>query len=365
MRPVHSARKRGAKRYGSLRRSLAIAGIARSLCGAVIVAYGPVARALERAVEPAPEWLRPSALAVLCGTLDVALDAGTTYVESYAIERRFEMSEQALGSWVADRIKEECVSLGITAVLSGIFGAVVRRFPARWPLLAGAGTLPLLVLANIVVPLYILPLFNEYTPLEGPLEERLRALAARYGVGDADILRMNMSKQTKKANAFVTGIGSTHRIVVGDTLIDHFPPDEIEFVVAHELGHYVHGDSWRMIAAGEISACIVFFASSALTRDSATLPRIAWWASLVSQMLRPAISAFSRSREWAADHFALQATGAPHAGAAAFRRLRDQNLAEDEQPAWYEFLFGTHPSLKERIRTLDRATPRSNAPAQT
>ena len=81
--------------------------------------------------------------------------------------------------------------------------------------------------------------------MTGSLEERLRALATRFGVGDADILRMDMSRQTRKANAFVTGIGRTHRIVLGDTLIDGFEPSEIEFVVAHELGHYVSKDTWR------------------------------------------------------------------------------------------------------------------------
>ena len=105
--------------------------------------------------------------------------------------------------------------------------------------------LPLFVLANLIVPVYILPLFNKFEPLTGPLEVRLRALATRFGVGDAEILRMDMSRQTKKANAFVAGIGSTHRIVLGDTLIDKFEPDEIEFVVAHELGHYVTRDTWR------------------------------------------------------------------------------------------------------------------------
>jgi STE24 endopeptidase len=227
-----------------------------------------------------------------------------------------------------------------------------------------------LLLANLVVPLYILPLFNKYEPITGSLEQRLRALAARYGVGDAEILRMNMSKQTKKANAFVIGIGNTHRIVVGDTLIEHFPEEEIEFVVAHELGHYVSKDTWRMIAFGQIATTAILFGafvldrppSSALgaaqhddTADTRKLVRIQLWANLLSQALRPAMSTFARSREWAADRFALDTTHAPAVGASAFRRLRDQNLAEDEQPAWYEFIFATHPSLKSRIDALENA----------
>jgi STE24 endopeptidase len=181
-------------------------------------------------------------------------------------------------------------------------------------------------------------------------------------VGNAQILRMDMSKQTKKANAFVTGIANTHRIVVGDTLIEHFPEEEIEFVVAHELGHYVSKDSWRLIVLSELLAIAVLFGSFAAlgsrgranTAAPSTLARIQWWSVLLTQLLRPAVSAYARSREWAADRFALDATRMPQTGAQAFRRLRDQNLSEDEQPAWFEFWFSTHPSLKRRIEALNQ-----------
>ncbi len=358
--PVRPVLDRSARRYGALRRGLMLSGIARSLSGTATVAYGPVGRSLEDLTNPLPVWLQPSALAVICGLLDVVVDAGTNYVEDFALERRFELSDQSLQSWALDRVKEEAIGLGVVAILTGVFAAVVRRYPTKWPIIATTGTLPLLVFANIAIPLYVMPLFNKYTPIEGESELRLRALADRHGVGDAEILRMDMSKQTKKANAFVTGIGGTHRIVVGDTLIENFTMDEIEFVVAHELGHYVARDSWRMIAAGELVSTIVMFGSYALLRDHSkkraqnarTLLQIAWWSSLLTQAMRPALSAFSRSREWAADRFAVRTTAAPHAGVAAFTRLREQNLAEDEQPAWYEFLFASHPSLRARIAAL-------------
>ena len=106
----------------------------------------------------------------------------------------------------------------------------------------------LLAFANVVAPTFIMPLFNKYIPLEGPLEERSASLAARYGVGGATILRFDMSRQTKKANAFVTGVFGTERIALADTLLDEFAEDETLFVVAHELGHYVKRDPWVAIA---------------------------------------------------------------------------------------------------------------------
>lgn len=365
---------RDAAEYGSLRRTLAVSGIARSLAASAALAYGPTGERLERSVQRLPVWLRPVVFVAEVSLLESLAELPVDFVEGYAVEQRYGLSEQSIASWLSDHAKQSVLGGAVASVLSGALAAILRRYPRTWPYVASAGVFPLLVLANIVIPLYVLPLFNTYEPLTGPLEERLRRLASRYGVGDAEILRMNMSKQTKKANAFVIGIGNTHRIVVGDTLIEHFPDEEIEFVVAHELGHYVSRDTWRMIALGQVTATAIllgaFLAERPVLRqaqddkaaqdhegkDTRKLARLQLWATLLSQMLRPALSAFARSREWAADRFALDTTRAPHVGASAFRRLRDQNLAEDEQSAWFEFLFSTHPSLKARIDALEGHT---------
>jgi len=354
-------RAEGAAAYGRARRAFALAGIVRSLAGMASFAYGSGSERLATVTKPRWAWLHASAFTAASLTVETLAELPLEFVEGYALERRYGLSDQSPNAWLAERVKETALSVTISGVLAGLFAATLRRSGPRWPLVAGAGVLPLAVLANVVVPLYILPLFNRFEPLRGPLESRLRALAARYGVGTAEILRMDMSRQTKKANAFVTGIGTTHRIVLGDTLLQHFPDDETTFVVAHELGHYVSKDSWRMIAASQIYAAVLLYATSLLVNeetrerpaDPVTLSRIFFWLTLLSQLGRPALAAFSRSREWAADHFAVSATQAPRDGAAAFRRLRDQNLAEDEQPAWYEFLFSTHPSLKARIAALE------------
>jgi STE24 endopeptidase len=357
--PVHRHEKDAAA-YGATRRALALAGIARSLAGSATLAYGPFGARLQKSVAGLPAWLQPPAFAALAVALESIAELPVDFIEGYDLERRYDLSDQTVTSWLSDMAKQAAIGGGVTAVLAGLFGAALRKWPSAWPYAASAGVFPLLLLANVVIPIYVMPLFNEYRPIEGPLEQRLRALASRYGVGDAEILRMNMSKQTKKANAFVIGIFNTHRIVVGDTLIEHFPEEEIEFVVAHELGHYVSKDTWRMIAFAQIAAMAVLFGAFGAMRNAEDersalqLARVQWWTLLFSHALRPALSAFARSREWAADHFALQSTAAPQTGASAFRRLRDQNLAEDEQPAWYEFIFASHPSLKARIAALEQ-----------
>lgn len=346
--------------YGRTRRALVLSGTVRSIAGTAVFAYGPIAPAIARATRRLPEWVRPGAFFAASATLGAMFDLPVEFVEDYALERSYGLSEQPVKAWFADSLKSIALAGGVAGMLGLAAGGALARFPKRWPLAASAAMLPLLIAANVVIPLYVLPLFNTFEPLRGPLEERLRALASRYGVGDAEILRMDMSRQTKKANAFVTGIGGTHRIVLGDTLIESFDPAEVAFVVAHELGHYVSKDTWRAIALGEMSTALLLVAAGRAVdtqRDdrNVALAKIFFILSLGMSLLAPATNAFSRSREWAADRFARMATGDPASGAAAFRRLRDQNLAEDELPAWFETLFASHPSLGRRIHALEHS----------
>ncbi len=349
--------------YGATRRALSLAGIARSLAASSSVAYGPLGAAFEGSVRALPGWLQPMLFASQALLVDAFVELPIDFIEGFSLERRYDLSDQPARSWLSDKLKGEVIGGAVAVVLSGLFAAALRRWPTAWPNVASLAVFPLLLLANLVVPIYVMPLFNEYRPIQGDLEARLRALAARFGVGNAEILRVDMSKQTKKANAFVTGIGNTHRIVLGDTLIEQFPQDEIEFVVAHELGHYVCKDGWRMMAIGQVAAMAILYGTFLAVRSRGAingqkptaLARIQWTSLLLSQFLRPAINAFTRSREWAADRFAVSATQSPQTGAAALRRLREQNLAEDQQPAWYEFFFSTHPSLKARIGALEAA----------
>jgi STE24 endopeptidase len=354
-------REKNAAAYAALRRRLEIADAARGIATFTAFSFGPLGDRFDAATSRAPAWLRPALFFLPFALASALADLPAAFVESYTLERRFGLSDQPRRSWLGEYAKSSLLGAALSALLATLLGAAVRRAPRRWPWLASLGVLPLFVAANVVVPLYVLPLFNRFEPIEGTLEQRLRALAQRFGVGDAAILRMDMSRQTRKANAFVTGIGRTHRIVLGDTLIAAFPDDETEFVVAHELGHYVNKDTWRTIALGEVLAATLFFAANAASRGDRErlrerpllVARIYARMLLATQALRPLLFAFSRSREWAADRFALDATHDPAAGAAAFRRLRDQNLADEDPPAWYEFFFASHPSLRARIAALE------------
>jgi Zn-dependent protease with chaperone function len=347
--------------YGAARRGLMVAGIVRSTASMAMTAF-IVAPPVERALRRLPRALRAAAFVAFLTGLDGLRDLAVDYVEGHVMERTYGTSDQTAAAWGADHVKAAGVGLGITMIVAGLGDAVVRKAPRRWPWIAIAATPVLLTLANVVAPTYILPLFNTYAPLEGTLERRIRELAARYGAGDAAILRFDMSRQTKKANAFVTGVFGTQRIVLADTLIGNFAEDETLFVVAHELGHYVRRDPWLSIGVGTLfAAATIGVGNLALRRAGRPLEtltdgaRFAFYASLCSTLGGPLMAAISRAVERRADAFAIEATRDPRSGARAFRRLRDQNLAEDEQPKWAELLFSTHPSLKSRIAHLETA----------
>jgi STE24 endopeptidase len=346
--------------YGAARRALMLTGLARSVTGLALSAF-VLADPLERALCPLPRPLRAPAFALIAFALDTLRELGAEYVEGHALERVYGTSDQSARAWLADQAKAGAVGALALALLTELADAIVVRAPRRWPLVAIAAAPPLLAFATVIVPTFVMPLFNRYEPVTGELEGRIRALAARHGVGDAQILRFDMSRQTKKANAFVTGVLGTERIALGDTLVASFAPDETLFVVAHELGHYVMRDPWTGIALGTAALAATLLAADAALRAStgrrldspAQGARLAFYAALAQIALMPLTNAASRALERRADRFALAATDDRAAGIRAFRRLGEQNLAELDPPRWAELLFGTHPSLASRIRALE------------
>jgi STE24 endopeptidase len=347
--------------YGGVRRAFMLAGIARSLATLAATAY-----AVAPAIEPtngSPESRARRIAIVAAGIVATTLlELPIDYMEGFVLERRYGLSKQTADAWIADHAKSLGLSLALTVPLVEALAFAIDRAPESWPLIATAGTLPLVILANVIAPTYIAPLFNTFEPLEGDFADRIRALAGRYGAGDATILRVDMSRQTEKANAYVTGLFGTKRIVIGDTLLDRFEERETLFVVAHELGHYVAADVWRGVALAMVSSAAIFFGSRQIARrdgeslaTTTGLARLAYAMSLLGTLAGPVLAGFSRNRERAADRFAIAATSDASSGAAAFRRLRERNMAEDEQPAWMETLFSSHPSLRSRIAALEEA----------
>ncbi|HYO30063.1 MAG TPA: M48 family metalloprotease [Thermomicrobiales bacterium] len=244
---------------------------------------------------------------------------------------------------------------------------MIRRRPNDWWLVLSALTVPLSVLFGALAPVLIMPLFNTFEPLnDAALAERVRALAKRSGVRIADVYGVDMSRQTEKPNAFFAGLGRTKRIALGDTLTEKFPAAEVEGVVAHELGHQVHADIWKLIGFGSVTG---FGTAWLLSRaappvlagkagetgvgdlgDEASYPVVALLLSLLGFGLAPVQAAFSRAIERQADTYALNLTGDGESYASAMARLASLSLADPDPPKPVVWFLYSHPPVADRIR---------------
>jgi STE24 endopeptidase len=280
----------------------------------------------------------------------------------FLLERRYGLSNERLGGWVKDRAKSLAISLVLSAGAASMIYVFIRRSPNGWWLPAGVlFALVMVGLANLA-PVLLLPLFYRVTPLaREDLRARLLALAERSGTRVLGAYEWGLGEKTKKANAALTGLGATRRILVSDTLLAEYSDEEIEIVLAHELAHHVHGDIWKGLVFESALVLAGFFVAARALRwavvplslggpaDPAGLPLLLLAAGAVSLVMLPAAHAISRSHERRADRFALELTKNPAAFISAMRRLGAQNLAEEHPSKVTQWLFYSHPPLGERI----------------
>ena len=274
-------------------------------------------------------------------------------------ERRWRFSTQTTRGWWGDRARSLAVGLVLGVLTVGGLLALAHLSPRGWPWPAAAAGAGLALVVSFVSPVVLEPVFNRFRPLEGDLADRLRRTADRAGVPVRDVLVADASRRTTKQNAYVSGIGRTRRVVVWDTLLD-VPPEEVELVVAHELGHrrmrhVAQGTALAMLAA------VVFVAVLRLVRPHPQ-PHDAALVLLLGTLLElpaaPLGAALSRRWERAADRFSLAVVGDARIFEALHRRLALANLADLQPPKWLYYALFTHPTPPQRLAaaktTLDR-----------
>jgi STE24 endopeptidase len=353
-----------ARRYNGIRRWLGIADFGLGFVFLVILL-----------VTRWSDWLRDLAyrfgfqsyslslfiyLALLLGISKV-LGMGLEYY-GFRLERRFQLSNQKFGSWAWDEIKGFLLSLVLGSVVVELLYFTIRQWPQHWWILAWALFMGLFVLMAQLAPVVLFPIFYKFEPLEDEdLRRRLVVLSEQAGTRVRGVYRWKLSEKSKKANAALTGLGRTRRIILADTLLDNYTPEEIEAVLAHELGHHVHRHILKSIFVQAGITLVGFWAANWTLHyavdqrwflelsDFANLPLLALVSVVLSFLLMPALNAYSRFNERQADRYAFESTASVEPFISSMNKLAEQNLAERTPSPWVEWFFHSHPSISRRL----------------
>ncbi len=344
-----------AEDFRSLQRLLGLAGLGVGIATLGVLVWCPPRRMFDRLA--ARPLLGGAAAGAGISLLLVVTDLP---IRAWMRERSLDvgLATQSWPDWAVDVLK----AAGIGAVTAGIGGlaaiALVRRFPRNWWAPGAALVIAYGVVTIWLYPILIDPIFNDFEKLKpGQLRSDVLQLANRAGVDVGEVYRVDASRRTTAANAYVIGLGHSKRVVLYDNLIHGFPRDEVRVVVAHELGHQKHNDLLRGLAWLALVAPAGTFLAQALAErfggaelgTPAGLPAIALAVALAGLGLGLASNALSRPVEARADAFALDLTRDPADFVKFERRIAIRNIADPDPPRLYHVLFNTHPTIRERI----------------
>ena len=360
---VRSAGARAATRYHRLQLALGAADLVLTIALLVVAQQSGATRAVVAAAAAHTAWpsIHVAAVAVALGVGLGTLTFPLAVVRGWWLPRRFGLLHQSFLAWLLDRLKGAALGgLLALAALEIVYGLL--RVSAHWWLVASAVFAVAYVVIAMVVPVWILPLFYRLVPLaDASLAARLLDLARRVRVPAVGVWVADQSRRSRTANAMLTGIGRTRRIVLFDTLVTQFTPAEIESVLAHELAHHVHRDHARGLVVQSLLTLVTLGVADLVLRggarwlglggpaDPAGLPWLALVLLGLGLVAAPLTNGFSRWLERQADDFAVTTTGDAPAFIGAMERLAALNLAERRPHRLVEIMLYSHPSIDRRI----------------
>jgi STE24 endopeptidase len=281
-------------------------------------------------------------------------------------EQKFQLSNQKFRSWLWDEVKGFLLGLILASILVELLYFMIRESPQHWWILTWGLFMTFFIVMAQLAPVVLFPIFYKFEPLDNEdLRRRLVQLSEQAGTRVRGVYRWNLSEKSKKANAALTGLGSTRRIILADTLLDNYAPEEIEAVLAHELGHHVHRHIMKSILVQAGITLFGFWVANFVLHysvdhhmfeelsDFANLPLLAITATLISLMLMPALNAYSRYNERQADRYAFESITSIEPFISSMNKLAQQNLAERTPARWIEVLFHSHPAIAKRVAAAE------------
>jgi len=348
-------------------------GLRLAVEGAVLVAF--TARPPQRLIRFGH---RPAVAGALTGAaISLALGAATLPVRVVARDQAKDVGlvTQDWTGYAVDILRGEGIGLVIAGIAGALLVVALRRFGRAWWAVGSAVIVAYGVALTYLGPVVIEPLYNDYEPLpRGPLRAEVLSLAERAGVDVGEVFTVDASRRTTAANAYVTGLGSTKRVVLYDNLLRDFEPAEVRLIVAHELAHVRHSDVRRSLLYLALVAPVGMLAVASLARrwvpgsrleGAAAVPAVALATLVVLTPIGLVSNQLSRAVERRADAYSLTLTEEPEALIAMQRRLAIRNVSDPDPPEWVTFLLSTHPPALERIARARASLERPSVPPRS
>ena len=302
------------------------------------------------------------------------VDLPLSYYTEYVREHAYGLSNQTFGKWFGDTLKSLAVACIVGGLVMWVPYLLLRKSPRRWWLYTAIALVPFIVLANLVAPIWIAPLFNKFEPMQDKaLEQKILSLAGRAGIEGSRVYQVNKSVDTKTLNAYVAGLFGTKRIVLWDTTLKRMTDRELLFVMGHEMGHYVLHHVWQAIAFSVViiaaSLYVAYLTAGAVIArfgrrwgftslaDVASLPLLLLLMSAFGLVVTPLQLAFTRHLEHESDRFGLEITQTNHSAGTAFVKLQQDALANPRPGLLYKIFRESHPPLGERIDFANQYHP--------
>jgi STE24 endopeptidase len=352
------------KKYNKIKLRLSIVDVVLNLIIIAVLAFSGISQVVVGFITGfvTNDYIAFLFFITIIGILYSILNFPFDFYGSYIIEHRFSLSNQTVAAWLIEKIKGAAVGIVIGVPVAVVFYVFLKLTGWFWWLWFSVFIFFISVFLARVAPVIIFPLFYKFKNLESDeIRRRITRLLDDQGIPIKGIYSFNLSKDTKKANAGFTGIGRSKRIILSDTLIGQFTPDEIAVVFAHEMGHYKKRHIVKSIALGAFSIFLSFYLCGELYRltlgylgfahvyDIAAIPVLFFYLTLFSLVTMPLSNALSRKYEREADRYALEVTRDREAFISSMEKLADMNLADRDPNPVTEFMLYSHPSIKKRI----------------
>ena len=358
---LDNARQQKAREYSRIRRRLSFSEMGLSLALLLILIFTGISHWFTGLFNWPPVAVAGIFFLVMVVAYEI-LTSPLSYYSGFILPHRYGISTQKLRGWLVDLVKGGAIGLVFGAAAVVIVYWFLLNFPGFWWLLTWGLMIIVSVVLSIVAPVILVPLFYKVRPLANvELKSKLEQMAQKAGAKVHGIFTLDYSSKGTTANAALMGMGQTRRIVISDTLIQQYSSPEIEVVTAHEIGHHMHRDIYRLfvvqsavyliglkIIDGVLKYTVVPLGYSGLA-DPAVLPLLVLLLGVFSTLISPLMNTYTRHVESQADGYALSLTDNPEAFIDAMTRLANQNLAVAYPAEWEELWFYDHPSYNRRV----------------